>query len=276
MSDAPIKMKDKLLRLLSHVESKAEHLEALGRDIVQSARLSRDVAGPIRDIALQVPSDGVLPRDWARQLENWQSWHDVAGELEKSGTAVKSFAAVSMAATSYSCATFTTVPLTSFASLQIEADIEGARARLRYTLERFPLVDDALAEMRRLRLDAHGGNYRTPVELLDEARGALDRPAVQDGGPVSVLIPLRECIHSTISELLRRRPTQEPVVKVADKLASLGRQCSRPGLEEAHFERLGADADGLLNGLSSAKQVDMPRQQLSISRRGFPRAASNG
>ena len=56
---------------------------------------------------------------------------------------------------------------------------------------------------------------------------------------------------------------QELTPKVRDKLASLGRHCARPGLDEAHFERLAADADVLLNEFSGAKQTEMPRQQLS-------------
>jgi hypothetical protein len=50
---------------------------------------------------------------------------------------------------------------------------------------------------------------------------------------------------------------------VRDKITSLGRQCARSGLEEAHFERLAVDGDPLLNTLSQAKQAEMPRQDLN-------------
>ena len=119
--------------------------------------------------------------------------------------------------------------------------------------------------MRRLGLEARGGSLRSPLQLLAEARGALEQPTVHEAGPVSVLIALRECILSTISELLRRRPTQEAASKTREKLTSLGRQAGRSALDEPHFERLAVEVDKLLNELSRAKQSGIPRQELTAS-----------
>lgn len=268
MTDEPAKKKNELLRLLENVESQAERLERLGGDIVRSARLTRDVTGPVRDLVSQVPPDSLSSAHWDREADGLRAWQVLAGELETNRTTVNSFTALSLAVTGTSSEAVISFPLPT--SPQIQANIMHARSRLRQTLERFPLIDDAVASMQRLGLDSRRGSYRTPVKLLAEARGALERPNVGDGGPVSVLITLRECINGVISELLRRRPTQERASKVRDKLISLGRQCARSGLDEPHFERLTADGEPLLDTLSKAKQAEMSRQELNtLFRRGL-------
>ena len=86
---------------------------------------------------------------------------------------------------------------------------EAAMTTLFETLERYPQAGKAIASMRRLGLDRRGGDSRPALDLLNEAKGAMERPVVGDGGAVSVLISLRECIGAAIAELVRRRPKQE-------------------------------------------------------------------
>lgn len=269
MSKEPEK-KDELVRLLSDVDSQARRLETLGQEVVRSARLSRDVVGPIRDFVSRVPAEALSPDQLDRQAESWRLWRVLADEVEASRITVNSFYAASFAASSTSSEAIAMVAFPSPPSPSVRAGIESAKLRLHQTLERFPLIDRARSSMRRLGLDSRGGSYRTPLDLLNEAQGALDHPVFQEGGPVSILIPLRESINSTIAELLRRRTTQEPAAKLTDKLASLGRQCAGPGLQAPHFERLAADAETLLNELSGAKQTDLPRhRQTELFHRGL-------
>jgi hypothetical protein len=261
MTDETAKKKDILLQLLENVELQAERLETLGGEIVRSARLTRDVTGPVRDFISQMPLDNLSSTHWDREVDSLRAWQVVAGELETYRTTVNSFSALSFAVTS--TLNEAVMSFTPSLSPQVQANVEHAQSRLRQTLERFPLIDDTKASIRRLGLDCRGGSYRTPFELLTEACGALERPIFGDGGPVSVLITLRECINSVISELLRRRPTQERASKLVDKLISLGRQCARPDLDDAHFKRLAVDGEPLLDALSGAKQAEMPRPQLN-------------
>lgn len=65
-----------------------------------------------------------------------------------------------------------------------------------------------------------------------------------------------------MSELLRRRPNQEPAKGVGDKVKSIGNQCGRAGLDGAHFEHLAAQADLLRREFSEAKQAKLPRERL--------------
>lgn len=261
MADDPAKKKDELLQMLSQVESQAERLELLGQDIVRSARLSRDVAGPIRELLFHVPVGNLSSERLDREVMGWRSWYVAAGELEKARTSVNSFVALSSAVASSSCDTFTVVAAAPDLAPPVRIAVESAEARLRQIFERFPLLEQAASAMGRLGLDAPAGARRTPRQLLAEAQAALEQPSLQEGAPASVLIPLRECLDSTIAALLRRRRVQEPTPKIGDKLTSLGRHCARPGLPARHFERQAADAERLLNDLSTAKQAAMSRQQ---------------
>ncbi len=265
MADEAAHKKDELLKLLSEAEPQARRLEALGQDVVRSARLARDVIGPIRDVFFHVPANSLSSEQWDLHVDNWRSWHLSAGKLETSLTAVNSFVAITSNVASTCSGTFTMVSRQQPLAPPILITLENATARLNQTFERLPLVDDAESSMRRLSLDARGGSLRSPSDLLAEARGALEQPTFHDGGPVSVLITLRECILATIAELLRRRPAQEAAPKTREKLTSLGRQCARPDLDEAHFERLAIEADALLSELSRAKQSGIPRQELTAS-----------
>jgi hypothetical protein len=76
--------------------------------------------------------------------------------------------------------------------------------------------------MLRLGLDRRSGNDRPALDLLHEAKSAMDRPVLGDGGPTSVLIPLRESIDAAIAELVRRRAKQEPVKGWKEKVVSVG------------------------------------------------------
>ncbi len=264
MSDESVKKKNELVRLLSYVESQAPNLEAIGQDIARSARLSRDVASCLRGLVSQVPRDNLVPDEqWDQQIDSWRSWEAVANGLLGSRTLVNSFVAVSEATTLATSGAMFEDTFISPAFPPLQEAIETTKTRFSQIVERFPLADEARASMKRLHLDLRGGTYRTAMELLDEAEGALDRPVFHEGGPVSVLIPLRECINAAVSELIRRRPTQEPASKIQDKIASVGQQCARPGLQQDYFKRLGADVAKLLNNLSAAKQADVPRERLT-------------
>ncbi len=270
MADDPAKKKDELVQLLSQVVSQAERLELLGQDIVRSARLSRDVAVPTRDLLIQIPVGNLSSERLDREAAAWRSWYVAAGDVENARTTVNTFVALSSAVASSSSETFTVVSATPNLAPSVLVTVENAKARLRQVFERFPLLNEAESAMQSLGLDASAGDRRTPLQLLSEARSALEQPSLQEGSPASVFIPLRECLESSIAALLRRRHRQEPTPKIGDKITSLGRQCARPGLPTAHFERLATDADRLLNELSGAKQAAMTReQQTALFHRGL-------
>lgn len=259
MSEDIAKKKEELLHLLGEVGPKSRKLEALGQKIVQSARFTTDVAGPLGELAAQTPEDRLPLGEWTRQVDAWRSWHDTADQLQTFQTTSNTLGAMSTAVANTSVSGV----MLAFPSGPQQPTIEAPRARLYQTLDRYPLVEQATASMRRLGLDSRGGGSRTPVDLLQEAKGALDRPVVGDGGPVSVLVSLRECIDAAITELVRRRPKQETAKGWRGKIVSVGSQCAHPMLTADHFNRMGGDAEMLMNQLSEAKQTTMSRDQMT-------------
>ena len=97
MAEDPAKKKEELVQILSDVEAKAQRLEVLGQDIVRSARLSRDVVGPIRDLLFHVPVANLSSERLDREVTGWRSWYVAASEVETARTSVNSFVALASA-----------------------------------------------------------------------------------------------------------------------------------------------------------------------------------
>ena len=259
------KTRAELLTELSSAPVVAQQLETKFRDAMRSARLVRDIAGPMRDAVAAVPADALSPTELARTLEQWRAWSTARGVTGIVSVPLNALSSASLLVANTSS---TGIIMLSRAAEErrhhgigrvgVAADdaakLSGAVSQFNGVLQRAPLAESARAAMSRLRLDSR---------LLDEAERALAAPVFGEGTAVSVLIPLRECINRSIAELLRHRPTQEPARKVEDQVLSIGRHCSRPGLPDGHFEELGVQARTLLDTLSATKQKDIPRRELS-------------
>jgi hypothetical protein len=115
----------------------------------------------------------------------------------------------------------------------------------------------------RLGLDVCHGNNRSALQLLEDAKFSLEGPQTTAAdGALPILISLRECIESTLAELMRRRPQQEPASRSSDKIVSIGKQCGRNGLPANYFINLASNCPDLLNRLSGKKQATMPRTEI--------------
>src|SRR5262245_6322193 len=235
MSDEHTK-KAELLRILTDVDPEAAKLEAMGQEMIQAARLSRDVAAPMRQILMNLPSGSFESGQLDRELASWQAWQGMASQVQTSQTMVNTFVAAASGAinTTVSGVIFA-VPLGQHSPPPVEA----ARTTLFQVLSRNNLVDQVHTSMTRLGLDTRGSTARSALELLKEAHGALERPVVEEGGPTSVLISVRESIDAAITQLIRRRPVQEKVSGWRGKVLSLGQHCACTSLPAGHFDRLG-------------------------------------
>lgn len=269
MSDDPAKKKDELLELIDAAAAEAKRIESNGKNLIQSARLVCDTAGPLHDLYSHVPVSGIPPNEWARQIQNVQSWLGVAKSMPPSDSEISTFIAMSQAAANTAVSgvmpiahlnMFESIAGSAFPTSQ-SLVVHQARKKLFDTLERFPSQDKARAAIQRLGLDSRGGDSRTALESLEIARQSLDIPVMEDTG-ISVLISLRECINRCISELIRRRPQQEETKNWQKKIASLGRQCGLDGLDALHFDRLGTDAESMMDQLSVAKQHGLTRERV--------------
>jgi hypothetical protein len=264
MAEDHEKERDELIRLLGDVEPEATTLEKLGQSIAEYARLARDLAKPLIDFFNGVPANQLSSEEWARQTQPWKAWRASASEIRGIEPGVRSFGAITMSSVNSAMSSVVLIG-NNGQSVELYFDRSPAVEDILRTLERHRAAEKASDLMRRLGLDRRGGNSRPALELLNEAKSALERPVVGEGGPVSILMPLRECIDAAITELVRRRPKQEAVKGWSAKVVSVGSQCGLAPLPADHFNRLGADAEALMNELSGSKQTGMDRLKLRVS-----------
>jgi hypothetical protein len=262
-SMAEDKEKEEAIRQIEDAGAEAKNVESMGQAMIESARFVQDMAKPLATVFREFPTGQAPSGGWAPQIQGWSALNNMMSSFRGMQMNVNSFSVMAMSsantAISGSVMMFGPTP----PAVPPPPAVEAALTNIYQTLDRFPLIDKAIVSMRRLGLDRRGGDSRPALDLLNEARGAIQRPVLAEGGPVSVLIPLRECIGAAISELVRRRPQKEPGKKWSAKLDSLGSQCGLPSLASGHFTRLGNDADTLMDQLSGAKQTDMDRVRLT-------------
>jgi hypothetical protein len=260
MSEEAEKKKDEVLKLINDVDARATRLEGLAQDVVESARRLLDTVKPYRSLISELPAVSHTSSQWDHAINMLRGVQASVREIELSALSVSALRAQSFGMSSTSN---TTISIVRDGRVPLTPTIKLAISQLNEAMERSPLADTALSSLRRLGLDRRAGDARSPLELLEDAKAALDRPSRPDGSPASVLILLRECILAAVAEMLRRRPVQEPTRGTRDKLTSLGQHCARQGLKTDHFERLATNMDSVVNELSGAKQAQMSRQWVS-------------
>jgi|GEM_PF-5143868 len=270
MPEDPVKEKVELLKGLEEAECEAKRIEAAAKDALQNARLVRDTAPQLRILYQETPVSGLPPEEWARQNQNVQSWLGVAKSMPPTFKDVSTFGAISQAVTNTAMSgVMTTFPLRLPPAPQASPPpspypvvVQQAAERLAAIVEKYPSLDKTRIEIRRLGLDTRGGNSKAALQLLEEARVALDIPVAEDGGATGVLLGLRGCINACVSELIRRRPVQEEAKTWKAKMASLGRHCGFALLGAAHFDNLGIEAEAMNDRLSAGKDKGLSRPEV--------------
>jgi hypothetical protein len=248
MSDDLEKLKAEVLAQIKRAQDSVGGLGDLGRGIVRAADETGDVAR-LAEVRIRVlPPTAPGAQDYlAKEAIRWTAVERIAGDVTIAAadpldlfTAVGSNAVA--AATSSVAAYFEVVAL----PLPDRKAVEAAEKEFREKSDLGRLLGEIKGEMRRLRLDFERERLRTPLSFLDEAEAAIRVPVVADG-VASALLTLRSAIDRAIEELIRRRPTQEEAPNRREKILSIGRHCSKPGLLAEHFESL-ADSDRVLYG----------------------------
>jgi len=274
MPEEPAKEKEELLKGLDDAECEALRIEAGAKDALQNARLISDTAPQLRVLFQEIPLSALPSDEWARQNQNIKSWLGAAKSVSKTYSDISTFGAMSQAvantAVSGVMVTFPlrlppSTPASSSAPplpSSYPAVVQQAAEKLATIVEKYPSLEKARAEIRRLGLDSRGGKSKSALQLLEDARMSLDIPIMEDGG--GALITLRECIIAAVSELIRRRPHQEEAKTWKAKVGSLGRHCALSRLDAAHFDNLGLEAESTIDQLSSAKQKGLTRPEILL------------
>jgi hypothetical protein len=231
-----------------------------GQDVARAAQVAVDSSPPFQEVIAGAPSDSLSEAQLDAYLASWQSFRDGLRGLVAARPRVDALTALASGSLNTALSAAVSVASRPGAS----ARVLTARDDLARSSRRGPEVARALASMLRLGLDRSAGGSLPATDHLSAAVAALDAPPVPDGGPLPVLVALRECIERVFADLLRRRPRQEKAGKAADKVLSIGGQCARAGLPPDHFMPLAADADPLIDDLSKAKYGSVSRERQSV------------
>jgi hypothetical protein len=259
-SDGAMTEDEKKAEAIHNIETAGEQARTLG-EILKHAqaglRLIQDTAGPLADIYKAIPADMLPAETWETQNHQWGEWNQIAKshldhfEMTPAATGV-AYSTVNSAISGVSG---------YITHCQPAFTIQDTFGHLMETVSKQDLSDKAIQSMKRLGLDRRAGDHRSAVELLQEAKAAVERPPVEDGGN-SVLMPLRESLDITISELLKKRPGQGKMKGWKDKIMAIGTDCGRSALPTTYFDKCGDDASTLWGELSGAKQSILDRTQV--------------
>ncbi len=253
---APDENKAKLLGLLHDAQSSNSSLKQAAQYIVERADYAEGMARHLIPVIKSVKDDSGLPSQlWADLSGAWAA-QDRDNKFLLAGIDVSS-----------SSATTASASLTTTATAQVltaRMPTSTELATLRAHLKRPGRVERVRGLIRAFGLDLARTGSRSPLELLDEASSALNRPAATAPGSTSVLVSARSSIEQALGDLLQRRPTQEVAKKGDAKVVSIGRQCSRTGLDVDHFERLGHSVVRLLDDLSRAKTAYLSQAEVEV------------
>jgi hypothetical protein len=255
----PTKKKDEVSDLLREIDKECSGAEKVGRELSQSARLGRDLVACTTKLVDAVQDDSDLsPDEWSGIRAPFEALRHQAVQVQQ--TDFRAFTST-VSATGL---TMTTIidQLTRPAPAGFQYAAKDAAAGVYQIFARHDLISQITERLSELGLDRRSGNKQTPIEQLEDAKLALDRPSHGEGVPVAILIPLRECIQTVVEGLMKRRKRQEEARAFKAKILSIGDQCGRAGLALDHFARLAEDGHPLINKLSAGKDTAMSRNEL--------------
>lgn len=247
---------------IQSMETGVRQAKELGQLLIHyqgGLRLIQDTAGPLINLYKAMDADKVPPGTWDTQINGWGGFNEITRTnldhfaMTPAATGV-AYSTVNSAITGAS-GYITHNPAT------VNFTIEETFGYLMETVSKQDLADKAVVSMKRLGLDKQAKGHRSAVEMLVEAKAAVDNPPVADAAN-AVLMPLRESIDITVSELLKRRPEQGKMKGWKDKIVAIGADCGRSALPTTYFDKCGDDASTLWSELSAAKQAVLDRTQV--------------
>lgn len=251
------------------LKSELNEADVIGKELVSQGRLYMREGQWILDIA-RATRDIV---EYAPQLLNQKSQTDLWREINKSGKI--SLQKQSEANISLLIASSTAT--TSSASVDLSTDsverivphlacdqqehAKEAINNFHVLTSRSEIKDEVVSLICFFGFDKSVPGKRSSLEQFITAFQAFENP-VSDSNPVMTsLIPMRQSIESIISELLRRRITQEKTGSNHSKFLSFGLQLKRNELSENVVSEWASQWDKLVDELSDTKQCEMMREE---------------
>ena len=190
MPEEPAKEKEELLEGARRGGMQGERDRRQRQRALQNAQLISDTAPQLRTLYDSIPVSGLSREEWARQNRNVKSWLGAAQSTPPTFTDVSTFAALSQAVANTSVSGVMTTyvlrlspspPPSTPPPPAYPPAIQQATETLAAVVEKYPRLDAARAEMKRLGLDSRGGGSKSALQLLEDARTSLDAPVLEGG-----------------------------------------------------------------------------------------------
>lgn len=142
-----------------------------------------------------------------------------------------------------------------------EAEKANAARKVIQDLAKRPEEQENVIELLKdLQLDCRAKGQLSSLDQFETAHKVFAINASTANQGSTWLMPIRECILTVLSNLLRRRRTQEKTKDAYDKVLSVLRHLGRDDLPAGHSEELGSECKQILNSrLSTSKQSQQTR-----------------
>jgi len=134
--------------------------------------------------------------------------------------------------------------------------------RIKELSQRSNEKDNVIKLLKKQRLDVCRGKNKSPLEQFITAHEAFEN-VVDDSIPaITSLIPMRECLHRCLAELLRRRDRQERVKGCDKKIESILLQQKKNRIDTETIRSIAIQGKGIIEEkLTSSKQEKISRME---------------
>ncbi len=252
--------RDELLNLIKESGNKGRSMVKHGSKIVEHGQHIADLADASESAVSCVASSNI-DIDWNSKIKKWGYLNQ---DLDRQdATYITTTFALPSASTAASCMLDFVSPV-HFASLVSpgkEAEAQIAAINLGNVIDKLADKTTALKLLHEFGLSTTSPGRKSPTELLEAACAAFEKPAIPGVAASTSLIPLRECIDSTITALIPRRPKQEKAGSHGDKIRSIGKQTARSEIPKGVIDSMADRWQKLSNDLSGSKQKDISREE---------------
>lgn len=254
--------KNKLLNAIDSATTESNKVTEQGQDIVKTANLQRQIAKAAKQIIYAIPDDSYLEKDeW--ELKTRQ-WNDTAEAFKQFFDSIDSNTIISVTASNATGTSGYVLPAIFNGELPRDKQsiIDNATLKLNTIIDNSSWDKGIEDNFRRLGLADDKHSHKSALSLFQAAHSALSTPSKGIVDASAVLIPAREAINRCLTDLLPKRPKQEPAGKTADKISSIAKQLKYDHFTDETINDLSCEAETLINQLSSAKQGNLLELQI--------------
>lgn len=214
------------------------------------------IAGLAERIVVGLPATAFTGRSWIEYAQRWTLTAEVAatGTDDQERYAVVRAAGDTMASGLMSITSMDVLPWLESGKPALVGTIHDVVLQYRDLQNAYDTVVGRLAGARLL--NSRSGK-RSPLDLMQEARAALDVPSTGRVSGAGVLLPFRGAIDEVFEQITRRLPEQVSAKGWPAKTANILRQCGIAGLPQEFIADLARDADRLNDNMSDAKTSEL-------------------